>query len=409
MIEETIQDFYKNKESKQVCDLKMERKRASFNVRQMTYLLDGSKEMTLKLEKLIRDFEANSDFRIDDLADLSKDEVRERVMSRAVFLASKTDYESISELRIRFRVLSLIDPGFLTRMGVHYGLFLGTISGSGTEEQLTYWIEKGALSLKGVTGCFGMTEMGHGSNVACLETTATFDKNADEFVINTPTITATKWWIGGAAQTCTYCCVFARLIIEDVDYGVKPFIVQLRTKENFDLMPGVSIGDMGMKYGRNAIDNGWIQFNNVRIPRTHMLMKHTTVTSDGTVIQTPFPQLAYGALVHGRMAMVGESCDALKKGLTIAVRYSAVRRQFSSGNGKDENKILDYMTHQLRLFPLLAATYALSFTTHALKKKFDQNATILENSKPTDSNIQMIIESLKEIHGTTAGLKAYST
>lgn len=302
-----------------------------------------------------------------------------------------------------------MDPGFLTRMGVHYGLFLGTISGSGTEEQLAYWVQKGALSLKGVTGCFGMTEMGHGSNVASLETTATFDKNTDEFIINTPTLTATKWWIGGAAQTCTYCCVFARLIVDEKDYGVKSFIVQLRTKDTFELLPGIGIGDMGMKYGRNVIDNGWIQFNNVRIPRSHMLMKHTKVAQDGTVVQPPFHQVAYGALVHGRMAMVGESCDALKKALTIAIRYSAVRRQFSSGSGKEENKILDYMTHQFRLFPLLAATYALSFSVHALKEKFDKNATILENSKPTDPNIHLIIDSLKEIHGTTAGLKAYST
>ena len=351
----------------------------------------------------------NLNYKIDDLADLSKDELRERVISKAAFLVSKTDQESIPELRIRFRVLSMIDPGFLTRMGVHFGLFLGTVSGSGTDEQLSYWIQKGALSLKGVIGCFGMTEMGHGSNVAALETTAIFDKKTDEFIINTPTLTATKWWIGGAAQSSTYCCVYARLIVEGKDYGVKPFVVQLRTKETFELLPGISIGDMGMKYGRNAIDNGWIQFNNVRIPRNNLLMKHTKVTAEGIVTQSPFQQLAYGALVHGRMAMVGESCDALKKGLTIAVRFSAVRRQFSSGAGREENKILDYRTHQVRLFPLLAITYALSFTVKALKDKFDKNAAILENSKPTDPNIKAIIETLKEIHGTTAGLKAYST
>lgn len=351
----------------------------------------------------------NLDYKTDDLADLNKDELRERVISKAAFLVSKTDQESIQELRIRFRVLSIIDPGFLTRMGVHFGLFLGTVSGSGTDEQLSYWIQKGALSLKGVIGCFGMTEMGHGSNVAALETTAIFDKATDEFIINTPTLTATKWWIGGAAQSSTYCCVYARLIVDGKDYGVKPFVVQLRTKETFELLPGISIGDMGMKYGRNAIDNGWIQFNNVRIPRNNMLMKHTKVTADGTVTQSPFQQLAYGALVHGRMAMVGESCDALKKGLTIAIRFSAVRRQFASGPGREENKILDYKTHQVRLFPLLAITYALAFTVKALKDKFDKNATILENSKPTDPNIKAIIETLKEIHGTTAGLKAYST
>lgn len=49
-------------------------------------------------------------------------------------------------------------------------------------------------------GCFGMTELAHGSNVAGLETTATFDEDTDEFVIHTPNVSATKWWIGGESR-----------------------------------------------------------------------------------------------------------------------------------------------------------------------------------------------------------------
>ena len=45
-----------------------------------------------------------------------------------------------------------------------------------------------------------MTELGHGSNVMGIETTAVYDEAAGEFVINTPTDTASKFWIGGAAQ-----------------------------------------------------------------------------------------------------------------------------------------------------------------------------------------------------------------
>jgi len=37
-----------------------------------------------------------------------------------------------------------------------------------------------------------------------LETTATFDPATDEFIIHTPTLTATKWWIGGAAHSATH-------------------------------------------------------------------------------------------------------------------------------------------------------------------------------------------------------------
>lgn len=98
----------------------------------------------------------------------------------------------------------LVDPGFLTRISVHYGLFCKTIVNQGTPEQVKYWIDRGILTFEKIVGCFAMTELGHGSNVAGLETTATFDKETDEFVIHTPTQRATKWWIGGAAESATH-------------------------------------------------------------------------------------------------------------------------------------------------------------------------------------------------------------
>lgn len=74
--------------------------------------------------------------------------------------------------------------------------------------------------------------MGHGSYVAGMETTATFDHKTDEFVIHTPTVRATKWWPGGVGRISTHAIVAARLLIPDLedptdinDYGVSLFIV----------------------------------------------------------------------------------------------------------------------------------------------------------------------------------------
>jgi acyl-CoA oxidase len=62
-------------------------------------------------------------------------------------------------------------------------------------------------------GCFGMTELGHGSNVMGIETTAVYDSVAEEFVLNTPNDEASKYWIGGAAQhgkvRCLHCACHA--------------------------------------------------------------------------------------------------------------------------------------------------------------------------------------------------------
>jgi acyl-CoA oxidase len=71
--------------------------------------------------------------------------------------------------------------------------------------------------------------------------------------------------------------VYAEMIIEGKSFGVKPFVVQLRNPRDFKTMSGVTIGDNGAKMGRNGIDNGWIQFTHVRIPRTNLLMRYTKV------------------------------------------------------------------------------------------------------------------------------------
>jgi acyl-CoA oxidase len=67
--------------------------------------------------------------------------------------------------------------------------------------------------------------MGHGTNVAGLETTATFDKSTDEFIIHTPFISAIKWWPGEMGGVANYAIAYADLIIEGKHYGVCPFLV----------------------------------------------------------------------------------------------------------------------------------------------------------------------------------------
>ena len=53
----------------------------------------------------------------------------------------------------------------------------------------------------------------------------------------------------------------------------------------------MNIGDIGKKMGRDGIDNGWIQFTNVSIPRGYMLQKHTKVSRSGEVVEPKLQQL----------------------------------------------------------------------------------------------------------------------
>jgi len=399
--------------SKASSPLEQERLSATFKSRELTYFLEGGQKNTEIRENFMTLIERDPIFKlrlqIHDMSRMEQREVAMKMFARILpVLNSQTDE---TNRRILSTLIALFDPGLSTRLAVQFTLFLGAMRSQATEELYEEYAKMGMVEMKRIIGCFAMTELGHGSNVAGLETTATFDEATDEFIIHTPTVTATKWWIGGAAMTATYAVVYAQLIVKGKNYGVKTFLVQLRDTETFNAKTGVSIGDCGHKMGRNGLDNGWIQFSSVRIPRKQMLMKHTSVSRTGEVTLPVIEQISYAPLVHGRVAILASCSESAKKALTIAIRFGAIRRQFKMGKEELERPILDYTTHQYRLLPHLALSYAMHFcskemgtSTRALMKKMSS----LKSSDPVALRDQ-ILETLKEMHSTSSGLKAFCT
>jgi len=127
-------------------------------------------------------------------------------------------------------------------------------------------------------------------------------------------------------------------------------------------LPGVTLGDIGPKIGSPSNDNGYCRFNRVRIPRNQMLMKYSKVSREGVYSNPPHAKLSYGTMVVVRAGLVVGAYSALAQACTIAIRYSAVRRQGNADSRGVETQILDYKMQQYRLFPLLATSYALLFT-----------------------------------------------
>ena len=129
-------------------------------------------------------------------------------------------------------------------------------------------------------GCYAQTELGHGSDVQSLMTTATYDETSESFIINTPSVKAAKWWIGDLGVFGNYAAVFAQLIVKGKRHGIHVFIVPVRGKDH-KALPGIEVGDVGPKMGYNCKDNGYLIMNNVKIPRKNMLMKYQSVSKDG--------------------------------------------------------------------------------------------------------------------------------
>jgi acyl-CoA oxidase len=343
--------------------------------------------------------------------DLPMEEHRERVLAWAQELTSQGDTAisypaeyggrgAVGESVAAFETLALGDLSLLVKCGVQFGLFGGAVLHLGTKRHHErYLADIASLELP---GCFAMTETGHGSNVQALGTTATYDPETEEFVVHTPDDDARKDYIGNAARDGRMAAVFAQLVAGGEERGVHAILVPLRD-EHGDPLPGIRIEDCGPKLGLNGVDNGRIWFDHVRVPRENLLDRYADVAPDGTYtseIENPTKRFftMLGTLIQGRISVCGASISATKVGLTIAVRRALERRQFGPP-GRPEALLLDYRTHQRKLFPALATTYALSFAQQRLVKELH---AVFTDDDPDDRR-------KRELETLAAGVKAVAT
>lgn len=372
----------------------------TFDVAAMKTLLDGDQG---SIRDWVKEILRRPEFAY--VYGLGKEEYREQVLVWARMLAA----EGVGSLTFphevggssdfagfiaAFETMAFHDLSLLIKMGVQFGLFGGSILQLGTERHhQKYLRDVGSLALP---GCFAMTETGHGSNVHDLQTTARYDRESREFVIHTPHAGARKDYIGNAACHGRLATVFAQLELGEEQHGVHALLVPIRNEDG-TACPGVGIEDCGEKLGLNGIDNGRLWFDQVRVPRENLLDRFAEVAADGTYsspIASPGKRffVMLGTLVGGRVSVALGGLSAAKSALTIAIRYGSDRRQFGP-TGEAETVLLDYRTHQRRLMPRLATTYALDFALKALVRQF-------LDSEPDDR---------REVEATTAGLKAWAT
>lgn len=138
-----------------------------------------------------------------------------------------------------------------------------------------------------------------------LETTATYINETNEFEIHSPSLTAAKWWIGGLGKAATHAIVMARLILNGKDYGPHPFCVQIRSLEDHRPLKGITVGDIGPKFGFNSVDNGFIMFDHYRVPHISFLAKYSQVIpGTGEYVKPPNAKLSYGTMVYVRANIV---------------------------------------------------------------------------------------------------------
>lgn len=151
-------------------------------------------------------------------------------------------------------------------------MFRQTLREQTSPAQREYWLRLHETWT--IVGAYAQTELGHGSNVRGIETTARWDPNTKEFILHSPSLTASKWWNGSLGRTATHSIVVAQLLLPEhgsnqnqptyQSYGPHTFVIRVRDAETHKPLPGIVIGDIGPKYGYASMDNAYMLFNNFR-------------------------------------------------------------------------------------------------------------------------------------------------
>lgn len=135
-----------------------------------------------------------------------------------------------------------------------------------------------------------------------------------------------------------------------------------------------------------------------------MLCRYSSVNPETGIYTKPEqPALVYGSLTYVRANIVHHARLVLARAVTVAVRYTAIRRQFQDRDGDKsgpEMSVLDYPTVQIRILPLLATTFALHYTGLAMRSVYQSTRNDVEQGD---------FRSLAHMHSMSSGLKSLCT
>lgn len=341
------------------------RSKSSFDWKQMKLLVEGEDVIRFK-NRVWSTFENDPLFARSPWEEPSRDEYRHKTYARLKKLASFNFVDEEDYIQNPYLVGAFVQSigqydwslCLKRELSTEYFILSAKTGANDDHSDLADNIKEGKA-----LGAIVITELAHGSDTKMLRTSATFDPKTQEFILHTPDLEATKVWCGVLGQTATHAIVFAQLFTPDGSkHGIHQFLVPIRDPNTLRPYPGLLIGDIGEKIGLNGLDNGFMKFNQYRIRRNALMNKNADISADG-IYTSRAPSAKkmgkmLGILSCGRVFIILKAVANLQSAVTIATRYSAVRKQFGP-SAEEEWPVIEYQTQQYRLFPYIAASFVL--------------------------------------------------
>ena len=197
----------------------VQRGRSNINREELTSFIYGGpirRKMVQKVLDLLSRCNAQNERCIDEL---SREELFEYLLKMSTevfwpaFMREFPDFDHDSYPDEIFASLPYMSAG-----GIGFLMASKVIEMMGTPEQAAKYLPY--LKSYTIMASYSQTELSVGSDVQSIKTLATFDKGTQEFVLHTPSIEGIKWWPGDLGVHSTHTLVFARMIIDDADYGI---------------------------------------------------------------------------------------------------------------------------------------------------------------------------------------------
>jgi acyl-CoA oxidase len=214
-----------------------------------------------------------------------------------------------------------------------------------------------------VLGQFSLSEVGHGVDAINLETTATLLSDGS-FLLNTPSERAAKYMPPVPSKGLpVVAIVYARLLVEGRDHGVKPFFVDI--SDGTKMSSGITSKVLCPRGGSRPVHHGLTYFNNVHLPSTSLLCSLSTSTVTSSREQF---FVSISRVIFGTFAVTGSGIASMRIASHIVAKYSLRRKVQGSPPHIPQRPIISFSTQYIPVLTSIAQTLVMiSFAESAYR------------------------------------------